>query len=153
METPPDAFRWPATPTLSDPAARCAADYRRLAEAGLPARDPSRAFDAWYRGPFQTWTDAYNGIRGRCDAVFADLAQDGVDAQVMLATQSRLHAVLGEAAAPLEEEPQMFVLATYWRLGAACTYQSCGEGPNAEWASLCRAQARELPACPPPEED
>lgn len=148
--TPPEGPRWPGSPDDMPPeASRCAADYRELGAEGLPARDPSEPFSSWYDGPFQTWTARYNALRARCDAVFEQLDPSGAAAQVVLASQSYLHERAAEDASPLDQEPQMFVLARYWSLGAACTYQSCAAGPARAWAALCERRARSLPDCPP----
>lgn len=151
MAAPPPAdLSWPAVPsTVPAEARRCAEDYRALARDGLPPQLDGQTFSAWYRGPFQTWTDRYNDLRGRCDEVFSSLDESSVGAQVMLATQSRVHERAAEQARPFEAEPQMFVLGRYWSLGAACTYQACGRGPDRQWAALCSRQQQELPACPP----
>ncbi len=149
----PPSEAWPAVPDgLSAEVRRCADDYRAMGQRGLPALPSGTPFSAWYRGAFQTWTAEYNALRGRCDEVFAGLDETGAAAQVMLASQSYLHARAAADAAPFEEEPQMFVLGRYWSLGAACTYQSCGRGPDRAWAELCERRARDLPACPPIDE-
>ncbi len=141
----------PTSEGLPGPVAACVDDYRRIGAAGLPAIPEGQAFAAWYAGPFQTWTRAYNDVRARCDEVFAPLEPTSREAQAMLGAQSYLHERAAAAARPLEAEPQMFVLATYWELGAACTYQSCQQGPDAAWTRYCAAHAEGLPPCPPVE--
>ncbi|MEZ4337699.1 MAG: hypothetical protein R3B82_13855 [Sandaracinaceae bacterium] len=149
----PPSETWPAVPDgVSAEVRRCADDYRAMGREGLPPQAAGTPFSGWYTGAFQTWTDRYNEVRGRCDEIFGELDEHGAAAQVMLAAQSYLHERVAEDAEPLGEEPQMFVLGRYWSLGAACTYQSCGRGPDRAWASLCARRARDLPACPPVEE-
>lgn len=150
MGTPSSAITWPATPDgLDADVRRCVDDYQRLAREGLPALAEGQAFDAWYASDFSSWSAGYNDVRGRCDAVFEAQPSGSAAAQLMLATQSYLHERLAEDAAPFEEHAQMFVMARYWTLGAACTYRSCQEGPDRSWARLCGRRADPLPECPP----
>lgn len=150
IAAPPAEPAWPRLPDgLSAEVRGCVDDYRALARDGLPPQTPGVPFATWYRGPFQTWTARYNDVRERCDAVFAALDEASAAAQVMLAAQSAVHERAARDASPLDAEAQMFVLARYWSLGAACTYQSCTRGPDRAFVEHCAARARELPACPP----
>ncbi|MBX3271304.1 MAG: hypothetical protein KF729_13645 [Sandaracinaceae bacterium] len=150
----PPAETWPAAPDgLAAGVQRCADDYRAAAREGLPPATEGEPFSAWYRGAFQAWTARYNDLRARCDEELAALDGASAAAQVLLATQSQLHARASRDAARYEEaEAQMFVLGRYWALGAACTYQACARGPDRAWAEHCARAARELPPCPPVEE-
>jgi len=150
MGSPAAAMTWPSTPDGLDADVRqCVDDYRRLAREGLPSLAEGQAFDAWYAADFSRWSEGYNDVRARCDAVFEAQPSGSAAAQLMLATQSYLHERLAEEAAPHEEHAQMFVMSRYWSLGAACTYQSCQQGPDRRWAALCERRAGSLPECPP----
>lgn len=137
-----------APPGVPESVTSCVEDYRRIAGAPFPARAPSQSFDAWWAGPFQDWVAHYNGVRERCDAIQAELPEDGPGTQVMWGAQSAMHERLGQAAIPLEEHAQMFMMGRYWTLGAACTFERCAAGPDAGWSAFCREHGGRLPACP-----
>lgn len=146
--------RWPALPeALAPEVARCVEGYRSLGDDAFPARAEGASGADWYRGPFQGWIARYNEVREGCDRTFAGLDEAGPEAQVVLATQSVLHERMAARATPHEDYGTMFVMARYWRLGAACTYEHCADGPLDAWARFCRDRASDLPDCPAVEPD
>ena len=141
---------WPAFPPAMRPSVEaCVTEYRELAVSGLPPQRAGQEFREWYTGPFDRWVQSYNSVRERCDAVTEQLEEGGAESQVLLGVTSFLHERLGEEMAPYDSEPQMHVMGRYWTLGASCTYDSCAEGPEEEWAAFCRDRDRMMPPCPP----
>ncbi|MFK7987276.1 MAG: hypothetical protein AB8I08_14725 [Sandaracinaceae bacterium] len=145
-----DEIELPSYPDDASEAVRtCATDYREIAAAPFPERPDGQSFDQWWAGPFQGWVENYNGVRERCDAIQAELPEEGAATQLMWGAQSYMHQRLGQAALPYEEHAQMFMMGRYWTLGAACTYERCESGPDEAWASLCRERGAQMPPCPP----